>query len=68
MFLRALSMFPFRKSNRGVSGKSRMPKARISAQAKLMPIGMRHDPVLEMDSVPKLIRFARRIPIVMKSW
>jgi len=45
-----------------------MPKARISAQAKLMPIGMRHDPVLEMDSVPKLIRFARRIPIVMKSW
>lgn len=37
------------------------------AQAKPIPSGILQEPVFEMDSVPKLIKLARRIAIVMKS-
>lgn len=58
---------PWRNTYLGLSRNRRIPNPRIIAHRNIIPKGIRHDAVLGIFSVPKLMRFAMRIPIAMNN-
>lgn len=67
----ALSVWPFRKSKRGVSGNKSTPPPRMSGQMNPTPSGILQEPELPRwcSNVPKLMQEARKMPkVILRLW